>query len=46
MYNEFIIPKYTHKSFFSSGKPKEMPRFMFLVLLGLFGLIFIYKWFQ
>jgi len=33
-------------SFFPAGKPKNLPRFYFLVLAGIFLMIFMFLWFD
>ena len=39
-------PDNTKDSFFSTGKPKRLPWFYALILLGILGLIFMFKWFS
>jgi len=33
------------KSFFSAGKPKNLPTFYFLVVVGIILMVLLFKWF-
>ena len=39
-------PRTAKDSLFSSGKPKSIPWFFVPVMLGIIGLILIFKWFE
>jgi len=41
-----MLPVGGKYSFFSAGKPKNLPRFYFLVLAGIFLMIFMFLWFD
>jgi len=39
-------PDNAKDSFFSTGKPKNLPWFYILILMGILSLIFMFKWFE
>jgi len=38
-------PDSGRKSFFSAGKPKNIPAFYFLVVAGIILMVLLFKWF-